>query len=66
MSFVSYMSIFMNRLKSLEIVWFFFLKKLDFSCKYITMENPNCKNENIERISLKIMQKNPTIFEGKK
>ena len=30
------------------------------------MENLNCKNENIERISLKIMQKNPTIFEGKK
>ena len=48
----------MNRLKSIEIMWFLFPKVFNFFLEYIRMENPNYKNENIERKYLNIMRKN--------
>ena len=55
----------MNRLKSLEsiefvlnIIFSVFKNFWKFFCEYIRMENPNYKNENIEKKHLNNMQKN--------
>ena len=60
MSYVSYMSIFKDLLKSLEIGWFFFFK-FGIFCSYIKIKNLNYENENTERKFLKIMQKNQCL-----